>query len=464
MDLDTEYDADLISRDKMKQKEAVKRHLAERIRNDWDFKWPPSPVGLAQGGVAEEKVVGNANDDADRGQQPADDYAVADSSPEEEGDDDDTISNYSTVSEDLDHFRSRAEWLSDFSEDEPTTSSAYRYDNPDAVGTAVGAGEFARSAKRRKAVRDEMQWNSGLACFNARRDAWTGAKTVRVRTKCVTPPTVTPASPPSTSKRLSWFRLSSAGPTVPLPDLGGVAIPISPTGTQISGDTLLAVSSASSDGEPRGEARSSTGTGIDTDTRTPHRHDYHYKVQTLLPVPPPLLPPANPMRASITPTSYPSIYDKIVVHSMTPACPINLHDVIRSCVTGWKRDGEWPLAPRQTVSAVATSAPVLMAARKKKKETSATTTTAGTGARNGSGASAKPNAARRLSLVGFLGRKEQPTTVAAASAPAPAASPRKDRRQSSTTTGGTSSKSLRKSLQRVLGLGHDRLANTVALG
>lgn len=39
----TEYEADLTSEDRKKQKEAVRKYLAQKIRNDWIFDWPPKP-------------------------------------------------------------------------------------------------------------------------------------------------------------------------------------------------------------------------------------------------------------------------------------------------------------------------------------------------------------------------------------------------------------------------------------
>ncbi|KAJ3495518.1 hypothetical protein NLG97_g3335 [Lecanicillium saksenae] len=71
-----------------------------------------------------------------------------------------------------------------------------------------------------------------------------------------------------------------------------------------------------------------------------------YPVETLLPLAQPILPPNNPLRASITPNVYIGLYDKVILHNLQPSCPINLADMLRSCVTGWKRDGEWP--PRST--------------------------------------------------------------------------------------------------------------------
>lgn len=62
----------------------------------------------------------------------------------------------------------------------------------------------------------------------------------------------------------------------------------------------------------------------------------------LLPLPPPLLPLSNHIRASITPAGYPSIYSKVVVQGITPTVPINLSDMVGALVQGWKDDGEWP--------------------------------------------------------------------------------------------------------------------------
>lgn len=449
--LEPDYsNADLVSRDKIKQKEAVKRYLADRIRNDWEFKWPPETTEEAHGQAEQDREAIN-------------DSAIVDSSEDDDEDeDDDSLSDYSTVSEDPDHFRPRAEWLSDLSDMEneqarKARTSAYRFSSPDSVGAALQASELERSAKRRKAVRDEIEWNTGLACFSARRDAWTGAKTVRVRS--AKPPTPPPQSAtPTASKRLSWFRLSSSAPTTPLSDPSTGGSPISPTTTRASADTTIAVShSSTSDGDSKSKSKRRSGSGRSV------------RIETLLPTPPPILPPANPMRASITPATYSSIYDRIVVSSMTPACPINLQDVIRSCVVGWKRDGEWP--PR---AAAAEVAPVVAVKKKKKRQ-------AGNGSGGGSGANTsalrknssarkdsnasrdssannKPSAARRLSL-GFLGKKDTNTTIGTLEAGLGGGNG-KDNGNGSRRSHGEESRGLRKSLQRVLGLGHDKVGGS----
>ena len=64
----------------------------------------------------------------------------------------------------------------------------------------------------------------------------------------------------------------------------------------------------------------------------------------LIPVALPLLPD-NPIRASIKPSAYTDIYNNIVVTGRTPSVPVNLSDMTRALVEGWKQNGEWP--PKQ---------------------------------------------------------------------------------------------------------------------
>lgn len=115
----------------------------------------------------------------------------------------------------------------------------------------------------------------------------------------------------------------------------------------------------------------------------------------MIPRAPPILPPDNVLRASINPTVYINLYEKVILHNLQPSCPINLTDMIRSCVVGWQRDGEWPPRP-----AIPNATPIPM--RKKapgKKKTSI----------NGSEGN---NVARRMSF-GLLGnQKEEDTSKA----------------------------------------------------
>ncbi|KAI1269702.1 hypothetical protein F5Y18DRAFT_107560 [Xylariaceae sp. FL1019] len=354
-----QYDPDLVSKDRNKQKEAVKRFLASNIRNDWVFKWPLTPETNGPGSTATEENS-DAPDETLRSNEPAPEATDAreDASEKENaqnGDsygEDDDASTYSIISEDQDNFAPRLEWLSDWSDDddevdEPVSPSAYRFESPDAIASTVKASQLARSAKHRRAVRAEMEWNTGLACFNARRDAWTGARTARIRPKATTTSTV---SSPTTGRRLSFWKLStSATPASPIDPAHNPTAP-SPTATRTSGDTTAISSSDKCFNESRIKEESS-----------------RYPIQTILPTPPPLLPPTNPMRASITAATYSAIYDKIVLEALMPACPVNLRDVLCSCVVGWKRDGEWPPKAMEVNPVVA------VRSKKKKKDINTTT-------------------------------------------------------------------------------------------
>ncbi|ORY64231.1 uncharacterized protein BCR38DRAFT_343945 [Pseudomassariella vexata] len=408
-----DYEVDLISKDKVKQKEAVKKHLAARIRSDWEFKWPRptegSPPTFSPHGLATPP-----EDKSGPHQQPPNLNGASRLDVDDVDSDDETASTYSTVSDDPVHFQPRAEWSSDISDDDmPASPSAYRFDTPEAVGSTVNTSALVKRAKRRRAMRAEEAWNPGLACFNARRNAWTGAKTVRIKSKSSSNPTC----PSHSSRRLSFWRITiPTSPTTPSGHAASTTSPLSPSVTRTSGETTAV---ASSDAESKEAA--------------PKQDSANLPVETLLPIPPPLLPPANPMRASITPATYSSIYDKIVVQSMTPACPVNLGDMLRACVVGWKRDGEWP--PRQSVMANA-----VVAVRKKKRESNAS-------------ANSRPSTGRRMSF-GFLGRRES-------SAGDPKAGP-SDNHEHHGDDGSGTGKGIRRSLQRVLGLGHERSASNAS--
>ncbi|KAF1852057.1 uncharacterized protein K460DRAFT_274982 [Cucurbitaria berberidis CBS 394.84] len=67
---------------------------------------------------------------------------------------------------------------------------------------------------------------------------------------------------------------------------------------------------------------------------TPETHD-------LVPVAPRFLA-TNPIRASITSKAYSDIFQKIVVSARTPSVPINLADMTKALVQGWKDTDEWP--------------------------------------------------------------------------------------------------------------------------
>ena len=403
-------DPDLVSKDKIKQKAAVRKYLDEKIRGDWEFEWPPrasaSTPAIRPGAVASpdastpaasagecvrdvaiEAVVddgpqktppshicdatGLASPPPDAGDGPspttapggdgaAHNSAISDDAAPpsdaaqtatpgkaydvsiDDGNesDDDTGSVYSVFSEDEFHFRPRLEWESEISDEdsdeEEDAACHFRFESPDTVGETIRAEVLSKKEKRRRAARDEAVWNEGLACFEARRNAWTGARTVRLKKKPVSPT----SGLSSLSPRRLFFR--SSPPTSPLSS--------SPNDRR-SGDCPHSPSDSS-------DAQAPPLTKNQTKSSSHSVPVAKLPIETLLPLAPPLLPPANAMRASISPSVFPALYDKLVVNGLTPSCPVNLSDMIRACVVGWKRDGEWP--PRATME----PAPV----RKKKRK------------------------------------------------------------------------------------------------
>ncbi|KAK6582037.1 hypothetical protein PZA11_005734 [Diplocarpon coronariae] len=284
----TDYEADLTNMDRAKQKEAVKKYLTERVRGDWKWEWPTSQL-----------LVGKA---AELHTEP----------PKPEL----TPPNAENTEEDLEKFKGswkeRDEWLSNGSDegddmkvpfprattsshDTPTPTSKqspstpFDFGSPDLTGAAVRSTESERKRRRKKRLADELAWNDGMRCFVARRDNWTGARKVR----------------------RSIPEFSSAK------------------------KTPVRASASSEDG--------GSSTAIEQE-----EDDEFWDDDMEVPIAPPLLPPENAMRASILPGAYNTIYDKVVVQGLSPSCPMNLKDVTRSCVQGWKRDGEWP--PRTSVS------------------------------------------------------------------------------------------------------------------
>ncbi|TAQ85667.1 hypothetical protein B7494_g6013 [Chlorociboria aeruginascens] len=200
-------------------------------------------------------------------------------------------------------YKERDEWVSDGSgiEDHdssynttssPTSpkiseslNSPFRFESPDALGDAIQKRSVERKRWKQKRHKEEQVWNDGLRCFVQRRDTWTCARHIARRP----------------SSRAPALDGANSSPRIPIP-------------------TPAADETFTDDWETIAE----------------------------IPIAPPLLPSNNPMRASITPAAYNVIYDKVVLQSMTPSCPMNLKDVTRSCVQGWKRDGEWP--PKSTVA------------------------------------------------------------------------------------------------------------------
>ncbi|OAX84213.1 hypothetical protein ACJ72_01423 [Emergomyces africanus] len=268
---------------------------------------------------------------------------------------------------------------------EPSLLAAdpYRFESPDAVQDSI----LERKRKRRRILNEELAWNEGLRIWMERRDAWTGARfpssaggsqgqggdgaaTAGTSEGSATGSRiyeesgdVEMASPDSTAPVDASSRpLSSSSTKAPL---GANAQSLSPSNSLR--DIVIQ------------QAFSHISVDNNNYNADPNQLRFPDSEEPLIPVAEPLLPITNPVRASIKPSIYPSIYSKVVIQSLTPAIPINLSDVTKALVQGWKADGEWP--PKPTVTQ---DVPVV---KKKRQGNNPTTEDAGKSTRRLSGSS-----------------------------------------------------------------------------
>lgn len=192
-----------------------------------------------------------------------------------------------------DGFRERYYGESESSDsDAGEEADAYKFDSPDSIGDAVAQTREARRRRRRDRLEEEMQHNKGLRIWVERRDLWTGARSVN---------------------KYGTRRYANG--------------------------STQAVEGATSDSKADDEQAPAQPEPLSLDDGTPETFD-------VVPVAPRLLKD-NPIRESITPKAYSDIYQKIVVSSRTPSVPINLADMSKALVQGWKDSDEWP--PRATL-------------------------------------------------------------------------------------------------------------------
>ena len=226
-------------------------------------------------------------------------------------------------------------------------------------------GESEGRRKRRRQMEEEMSWNEGLRTWMERRDAWSGARTrreIRSRRDDAKSRSVDAANGDHHAEEV---KSAVAGETQ-----GIEPSTIDPS--DVASKTESSLSISGKDGK--------TDTGAqpdkeDDDKEKPpqlvdphhnhhhnhhHHHSHHHHHYDLdqtsplipdepyIPVVPSIISSTNPIRASITSSMYPSIYSKVIVQSLTPTVPINLADVTKAMVQGWKADGQWPAPPKHT--------------------------------------------------------------------------------------------------------------------
>ncbi|KAJ5173364.1 hypothetical protein N7492_005957 [Penicillium capsulatum] len=253
--------------------------------------------------------------------------------------------------------------------------------------------EIELRRKRRRQMEDEMGWNEGLRMWTARRDAWSGARTRRqIRAKEAKQKQAglkagtADASGASTSAGQVDAALGPAG-SPPLTDLQSRGESKGTPNLATKTDTLsIAEREKHEDIQRRQEQEEEHSTAPDEEakrkessetsitepdalasaanssnlTKLPTTHDTDSDIsdideeeeldEPLVPVAPPFLSTSNPIRATINQNIYPSIYSKVVVQGMTPTVPVNLADLTKAMVQGWKSDGQWP--PKPAVSSI----------------------------------------------------------------------------------------------------------------
>lgn len=278
----TESQADLSSRDRNKQKDAIRRILSNKVKNDWKWDWPQDASNASTSILDQYFDDAEETDWAEREEWTS---GVSESDPDQEAKRETTATAADGAS----------------TADSGQGNDPFRFDSPGDVGGKVQQTEYAREEARRsrrwKRAQEEILTNDGLRCFTQRRDAWTNARYVR-------PLSTRPRRPSSVS-------IMSSPPPTPPPK-----------------DRPVTYMDAAREPLTQEEAAAF--------------FDY---MTAEVPIAKPILPPETPMRKGINEKAYPTIYDKVVVQGQTPFCPINLSVVTKSCVAGWKRDGEWP--PKQ---------------------------------------------------------------------------------------------------------------------
>lgn len=249
-------------------------------------------------------------------------------------------------------------------------ASDHELENLDAV--RASAVEIRR--RRRRQLEDEMRWNPGLRTWVERRDAWSGAKKWReIQRSSSSARESKEGVEEQPEKKHRHERIisssDSAGSRISAAEADAIARGSGPEPSSPSSSTNLAALSISEPREkkagklpagsppspPESTPAAATAAaeekltqeeaeedGLPAPPAAPGGPDPD---DTLIPVVPPLLPPTNPIRASITPAVYPSLYSKVVVQGIAPTVPINLSDMIKAIVEGWKSDGQWPPKP-----------------------------------------------------------------------------------------------------------------------
>ncbi|KAJ5190897.1 uncharacterized protein N7498_009882 [Penicillium cinerascens] len=271
------------------------------------------------------------------------------------------------------------EFDSSGSELEPQSSDDSDSESPSG-GKAAADTAIERRRRRRRQMDEEMAWNEGMRMWMARRDAWSGARTRRqIRAKEQKRKLDASIQDQSSVDGVDSGVDTGAGITPPLQQKSHGEAAEGP-GLATTIERSLSISekerieesqrrqeqeegqSTAPDDEKRKESTETSITEPDAQVSNDPSHlttfpaindsdpeeDEEELDEPLIPVAPPFISSENPIRATIGPAIYPSIYTKVVVQGMTPTVPVNLADLTKAMVQGWKADGQWPPKPAVT--------------------------------------------------------------------------------------------------------------------
>ena len=186
-------------------------------------------------------------------------------------------------------------------------TSAYKFDGPDSVGSQLRDRKLARRRNRLRQLDEEVAWNEGLAHWMARRDVWSAAHT---------------------SQQVHLHERSKAESS-------------DSTATSENSTPRSSTSSHNSHQSSPAASSPSTTPELEPQRATTNARPAASPSDLLIPLAPPILV-NHPVRKRITPDIYPEIYAKIIIQGRTPSVPLNLLNLTRALVQGWKDDGEWP--------------------------------------------------------------------------------------------------------------------------
>ncbi|KAI9044076.1 DUF4050 domain-containing protein [Aspergillus affinis] len=262
------------------------------------------------------------------------------------------------------------------------------------LGRATLRSISPRRKRRRQEQEEEMRWNEGLRTWVERRDAWSGALSrteirrreqeerqrgqedgeegaaqsqsqshdqVATANEDARTLDSTTSSDSGTNSSSGYEDLAArADASFSIADQDPTTTTMSAvTQQQFPADREREDEPSTADPENPHNPNAATATTINepstatpapatqaaTATASSHQIARNNYEDPFIPVAPSLISTSNPIRAAITPIMYPSIYSKVVVQGLTPTVPINLADVTKAMVQGWKADGQWPPKP-----------------------------------------------------------------------------------------------------------------------